>query len=390
MYILKNTYFCEKYKDMRVLLFILSVTLLLSCSKTIETVTPRPSFPSFTPSFEYQGYNVGVWCYDCGDTLKYPINRILDSLQYSGSNTVIIDFGVNIDDDGKVMSGGYEPNMNDIKNIIKISKRRGLKVVLKPHTITSNSTNNRMIYSTPDTAKYNKNIINEWKNKLINIIQVLGPSTFDVLCFGTEMDMIDTKRREDWIVLIDAIRKEYNGKLTYDAVFNRWKSNPDIEEVVFWDKLDFIGLSLYVSVSKDDNATESEIQKGWESDYDYKNNRLGDIGNVVTYLKNISSTYNKKIYVMEGGYQSSDGSLNQVVSSPSNSKKVNNDLQSRGLSVYLKNQKDNTNFFIGTSIWGIHTMSFNQMSNNEIWYTQEFPTFGKPSNLIVKKYFGVN
>lgn len=93
---------------------------------------------------------------------------------------------------------------------------------------------------------------------------------------------------------------------------------------------------------------------------------------------------------MEGGYQSSDGSLDQVVSSPSISKKINNDLQSRGISVYLKNQKDNVNYFIGTSIWGLHTMSFNQMLNNEIWYTQEFPTFGKPSNLIVKKYFGVN
>lgn len=360
----------------RILLCLILVSLI-SCNKEIEILPISPK----QPIFEYQGFNLGVWCKTCGDVTSNRVSIILDSMKNVGSNTITIDFGVMIDDDGKVILNGiYEPNMNDIKDIIRLSKDKGFKIVLKPHTITNNSTNNRMIYNTPDTTRYNKNIIPEWRNYLVNTIKTLGSDNFNVLCFGTEMDMIDTRKRDEWVTLIDSVRKYYpKGKLTYDAVFNRWDGNPDIKEVVFWDKVDYIGLSLYVPLTKNITPTESELQDSWDNG----NRELGDINNVTTYLNDISIKYNKKIYVLETGYKSSNNSLYEVSQQPDKTKSPNYELQTIGMKVLLSNLVKNNNFN-GVSIWGVNSTYF--MEKDKEW---EFVTIGKPANVVIKKYFGV-
>lgn len=378
MYILKNTYFCKNYKVMNKIILSLMLVGLISCNKEIEILpTQNP------PTFEYQGFNLGVWCKTCGDITSNRIDVVLDSMKNVGSNTIIIDFGVMIDNDGKVIPNGiYEPNMNDIKSILRLSKDKGLKIIIKPHTITDNSTNNRMLYNTPDTVRYNKNIIPEWRNYLVNMIKTIGSDNFDVLCFGTEMDMIDTKKREEWVTLIDSVRKYYpRGKLTYDAVFNRWDGNPDVKEVVFWDKVDYIGISLYVPLGESTTPTLSDLKTNWSN---ANNPNPTYINNVNTYLNDISVKYNKKIYVLESGYKSSTNSLNEPSNLPNKTSPPNYNLQTIGIETLLFNLKENKETFTGVSIWGINSTYFTDKDKE--W---DFVTFGKPANVVIKKYFGV-
>lgn len=376
MYILKNTYFCENYKDMNRIIISLLVLTLISCNKEIEILPIQK-----TPTFEYQGFNLGVWCKSCGDVTSNRVEILLDSMKNIGSNTVTIDFGVMIDNSGKVIPNGiYEPNLSDIKNIIILSKNKGFKVVVKPHTITDNSTNNRMIYNTSDTTNYNKNIIDEWKNFLVNMVKNLGGSNFDVLCLGTEMDMVDTKRRDEWVLLIDEVKKVYSGKLTYDAVFNRWKGNPDVNEVVFWDKLDFIGVSLYVPLSDKPTPTLDELKSNWDN---ANNTNPEYINDITGYLNGISTQYGKKIYVLESGYKSSINSLSEPSNLPIKTNSPYYELQSMGIDVLLGKLSTNTNIK-GVSIWGTNTTYFSEKDKE--W---DFVTFGKPANILIKKYFGI-
>lgn len=376
MYILKNTYFCENYKDMNRIIISLLVLTLISCNKEIEILPIQK-----TPTFEYQGFNLGVWCKSCGDVTSNRVEILLDSMKNIGSNTVTIDFGVMIDNSGKVIPNGiYEPNLSDIKNIIILSKNKGFKVVVKPHTITDNSTNNRMIYNTSDTTNYNKNIIDEWKNYLVNMVKNLGGSNFDVLCLGTEMDMVDTKRRDEWVLLIDEVKKVYSGKLTYDAVFNRWKGNPDVNEVVFWDKLDFIGVSLYVPLSDKPTPTLDELKSNWDN---ANNTNPEYINDITGYLNGISTQYGKKIYVLESGYKSSINSLSEPSNLPIKTNSPYYELQSMGIDVLLGKLSTNTNIK-GVSIWGTNTTYFSEKDKE--W---DFVTFGKPANILIKKYFGI-
>ena len=354
----------------------LLVLILVSCNKEID-ILPKQT----PPTFEYQGFNLGVWCKSCGDVSSNRVNVILDSMKNVGSNTVTIDFGVMVDDDGKITPNGiYEPNLSDIKNIIKLSKDKSFKVILKPHTVTNNSTNNRMIYNTLDTARYNKNIIPEWRNYLVNMVKTLGSDNFDVLCFGTEMDMVDTRRRNEWIVLIDEIRKVYSGKLTYDAVFNRWKSNPDVNEVVFWDKLDFIGVSLYVPLSDKISPTLDELKSNWDNGNNPNPEYINDI---TSYLNGISNQYGKNIYILESGYKSSINSLYEPSNLPNKTGLPRYDLQSMGIEVLLNKLSTNPNIK-GVSIWGVNSTYF--IDKDKEW---DFITFGKPATVVIKKYFGV-
>ncbi|MFM1928767.1 MAG: hypothetical protein RL387_95 [Bacteroidota bacterium] len=394
---------------MKKVLFAL-VVILSSCTKTetsdpappsvvVTPTTPTtPTVPTIAPDtvlaakinqapvFQFQGFNYGLWGKDWGST-KFPNSKLIDYIQDCGSNTIIFDWAVNYNDDGTLIpiesNANYHPPIDDIKRLVKWTKDRGFFVILKPHAAGQTSMGNRNIWST-DTTKFNQKFLGEWSKYLTTLIKSVGTTSFDGICIGTEMNHIDDRRRDEWVSLIDNVRTIFKGQVTYDGLFNRWGSVPDINEVVFWDKVDFIGVSLYVSVSKDDNATEDQIVNGWYSNYDYNQNELGDIGNVVNYLKNLSVKYNKKIYAMESGYQSASSALFNTNDSPGTTKSVNNDLQKRGISGYFRVLNANPTLFAGTSIWGISSLVLEQIKNNDIWYTQEFPTYGKPATDVIK------
>jgi hypothetical protein len=392
---------------MKKITFIVGIIFLFSCTKTetqTATTTPvastpiTPTAPSIAPDtvlagkinqnpvFQFQGFNYGLWGKDWAST-KYPNSKLFDYIQDCGSNTIMFDWAVNFNDDGTIVpiesNANYHPPIEDIKRLVKWTKDRGFFVILKPHAAGQTSMGNRNIWTT-DTTKFNQKFLGEWSKYLTTLINGVGATNFDGICIGTEMNHIDDKRRDEWITLIDNVRGVFKGQVTYDALFNRWGSVPDINEVVFWDKVDFIGVSLYVSVSKDDNATEVQIVNAWNTNFDYNNNQLGDIGNVVDFLKKISTKYNKKIFAMESGYQSASTALFNTNESPGLTKSVNNDLQKRGISGYFKVLNANPTLFAGTTTWGISSIILEQMKNNDIWYTQEFPTYGKPATDVIK------
>jgi hypothetical protein len=87
---------------------------------------------------------------------------------------------------------------------------------------------------------------------------------------------------------------------------------------------------------------------------------------------------------MESGYQSASTALFNTNESPNVSKVVNNDLQKRGISGYFKVLNANQSLFAGTTTWGISSIIVEQIKYNDIWYTQEFPTYGKPATDIIK------
>lgn len=90
---------------------------------------------------------------------------------------------------------------------------------------------------------------------------------------------------------------------------------------------------------------------------------------------------------MESGYQSASTALFNTNESPSATKYVNNDLQKRGISGYFKVLNTNSSLFAGTSVWGMSSLVLEQIKNNDIWYLQEFPTYGKPATDVIKSNF---
>jgi hypothetical protein len=370
---------------MKHLLLLFIPFLLFSCQKEILNLEPSPKQ---NKSFNIQGFNIGVWS-KTGIRFN-DISILLDSIKKVGSNTVSIDIGVNVDDNGFVIpiesQMSQHPKISDLVTIFDLCKSKGFEnIIFKPHTI-DNNTSNRLNWNVPDTLKYNSNILKEWGNYLVNVTKLLGKNTPNIICIGTEMNTIDSKKKDEWVSLIKNLRSVYNGKLTYDALFDRWTSNPDIAEVTFWDELDYIGLSLYAPVTKNNNPTENEINNGWITNPYNLGNPGEYVDNIITYLSKISSSHgNKKIIALESGYQSCDNSLWDVVSY---NEKTNYDLQTKGIKILLKNIKENPSLFEGLTIWGLNDYTLEHMrNNNKQAYVNEFPTLGKPSNLEIQKYY---
>ncbi len=348
------------------------------------------------PKFKLQGFNLCAWdknWYSDKDLVKKVLKFVLEE----GGNLVILDWAVNFNDDGTIVE--YEkslhPYWQDIEWIVQKAKSLGLYVMLKPHTTLSNSPLNRNYDNTTvDENHFNPTkFFDDYKLYLLKLCNFASKNKVDFLCIGTEMSHIDwqPELRNSWVDLINTVRTNFNGKITYDALFNRWFRNvKDIEEVIFLDQLDFVGISLYVPVTKDDDADVETIKRGWREDLGdiYGGGGWFEINDVVQYLYDIVvSSYNKKLMVVEGGYQSKSGGLYNVCSSSFTYEHY--DLQSRGLEgyFYVMGEENKKGWVLGITVWDVSPYMISDYNLQTPWHTQEFSVYQKPAADVVKKHY---
>ncbi|ARV10109.1 glycoside hydrolase [Winogradskyella sp. PC-19] len=108
----------------------------------------------------------------------------------------------------------------------------------------------------------------------------------EIFCIGTELENFVAKRPKYWDVLINKIKLEYKGKLTYAANWDEYKHTP------FWSKLDYIGIDAYFPVSDEQTPTFETSMKGWN--------------NHKPQIKALSEQNQKSVLFTEYGYRSVD------------------------------------------------------------------------------------
>jgi len=106
----------------------------------------------------------------------------------------------------------------------------------------------------------------------------------DVFCVGSELngteDQVDRWRR-----IIDRVRLRFDGHVTYTANWDRYR------KVNFWSMVDFISVSSYFELSRDDpGASVSRLTAAWDAER--------------TRLLQFARGRDKSILIMELGYPS--------------------------------------------------------------------------------------
>jgi len=109
----------------------------------------------------------------------------------------------------------------------------------------------------------------------------------DLFCIGTELRTSIKAQPHRWNDLIIEIKSIYSGKLTYAM---NW--DDDIDDIKFWDQMDYIGIQAYYPLTKERKPNLTTIKKGW--------------GNHIDNLKRASKKYNKPILFTEIGYRSDE------------------------------------------------------------------------------------
>jgi len=162
----------------------------------------------------------------------------------------------------------------------------GFKVMLKPHI---------WLQQTPDGTWRSDIAMNseaEWETwfdfyteymlMYASMAEQLG---FEMLCVGTELHATVAQQPERWKTLISQIKEAYSGKLVYAA---NWSDN--LEEVSFWEEMDYIGIQAYYPIAEGSNPELGELEDGWKAH--------------ATTLQELSEQYNKPILFTEIGYKS--------------------------------------------------------------------------------------
>ena len=165
---------------------------------------------------------------------------------------------------------------------ITLAHELGLQVFLKPHVdLPDPATQPRSLIAPDDPdawyASYTTFITH-----YAQIAEATGVEEFSV---GTELDSMtsDTPR---WCAVIQAVREQYHGQLTYAAGSN-W------DTIAFWDKLDIIGVDAYPRLTVTPTTDVETLAKSWQW--------------VVDAAQTLSAKWGKKVLFTEAGFTSQLG-----------------------------------------------------------------------------------
>jgi hypothetical protein len=167
---------------------------------------------------------------------------------------------------------------------IKQAKENKLKVMLKPHLwIAGSGWVGEFGFETDDEWEL-------WEKELTEYIlfyaRIAEEMDVEIYCLSTELKRSVNERPEYWINVISEVRKVYKGKLTYCSNWDNY------ENVTFWDKLDYIGISGYFPLVEKATPSVAELKLAW-------------VG-VKEKLEKTSKSVNRPILFTEYGYRNID------------------------------------------------------------------------------------
>lgn len=243
---------------------------------------------------------------------------------------------------------------------IKRAKANKLKILMKPHYWVMN---NGWVgnFDLSGTTK------SEWEANyceyMLYLATLCDSLNVEMLSIGTELKLYTQKHPEFFIGLIDKIRAVFKGKLTYAANWDEY------ETIIFWDKLDYIGIDAYFPLSEKKTPEIKELEISW-----LKHGAS---------IKRISNKFNKKIIFTEYGYRSIDYTAYKQWEFESTSifKNVNIEAQNNAYTA-MYNSIWKENFIAGGFIWKWYNDEAKVNKQNSDYSPQY-----KPVLKIVKKCY---
>lgn len=163
----------------------------------------------------------------------------------------------------------YEENRQAVRRMIAQAKARGLRVLVIPHLwvetsgwrgeIDPGSSERWRAYQ----ASY-RDFVLAWARDA----QAFGADAFSI---GVECKSWSGRFGAYWSGLIADVRRAFDGPLTYSA---NWD---EVEDVVFWDELDWIGVNAFYPLAHENDADQATYVRSAERALD----ELGELAAVI-------------------------------------------------------------------------------------------------------------
>ncbi len=177
--------------------------------------------------------------------------------------------------------GGWSKRDSSFIRIINQVHKKKLYVYLKPHLwLGEGWRSNINMRSKKDWDLW----FTSYEERILHYAKMAAETGTELFCIGTELRTSIKEQPEKWKNLIKKIRAIYKGKLTYAA---NWDDT--LDQISFWEDLDYIGVQAYFPLTKGKKPELSEIKEGWRKH--------------ATMLKTLSEKRNTPVLFTEIGYK---------------------------------------------------------------------------------------
>ncbi len=254
--------------------------------------------------------------------------------------------------------------LDGAREIIQRNHARGLKVMVKPQIWIHHG-----IY----TGKITMNSDEEWQafednysKYILDFARMAEEEGVAMFCIGTEMGRVVNERPEIFERLIEKVREEFSGKLTYAS---NWD---DYHGVGFWKVLDYIGVDAYFPLAKEAKASVGKLKSGWTPHW--------------RELDSLSDATDVPVLFTEYGYRSSVGCAIRPWDYSNNEEtKIDQKEQLRALSALYEVIWDEPNF-AGGFLWKWHPKHEQAGGKNNSMFTVQ----NKMAEEVVRERYSAN
>jgi hypothetical protein len=174
---------------------------------------------------------------------------------------------------------------DDVRQVIGLARRDGLKVLLKPHVDSADGTRRTSIEPSDLEAWFRS-----YQAFIIHYADLAREQRVDQFSVGTELGGLSSDR-DEWLAVIQQVRNHYEGPLIYAANYDEYS------DVTFWDAIDLVGIDAYWSLKSQATADVSQLANAFALIRDE--------------LAEFARKVNRRILFTEAGYPSQVGSATE-------------------------------------------------------------------------------
>ena len=258
---------------------------------TTPTPAPTPApLPSLTGTFDYRGIDhVSWWCNDYQGSVASDSRQALAATHANWAGVLVTWYMVDTHATTIAPDSQRTPTDAALIEAIADLRRRGVKVMLKPHVDVNDDTWRGSITPSDTSAWFAS-----YTAYMTQMARFAEQQHVEMLCIGTELKtMSSAAYSAHWTDLINQMRVLYHGLLTYAANANT--PGDEFTSVAFWDQVDLIGLDAYAPLTSKNDPSQAELVAGWSQ---------GPNGNMLGAYRNLASSRSKSVVLTEIGYKS--------------------------------------------------------------------------------------
>jgi hypothetical protein len=157
---------------------------------------------------------------------------------------------------------GVDPSLLDhhLLREVRAAHRLGMRVMIKPHVWSNDYWHGQEWHGTirqRDAAGHAR-WWRSYRALILHYARLARRAGAEQYCIGTELVQMSTRYPDEWRALAADVRKVYEGQLTYAAHWDR-----ELDQIAFWDALDFIGVNAYFPLDASDAAPVERLVDAW-------------------------------------------------------------------------------------------------------------------------------